>query len=553
MEAASEAPARAPDGRDRTGSDSPATNTAVVTIPRWLFLTGVLVVVAGIVLRFVTRSDLWLDEALSVNIARLPLGDISEALRHDGAPPLFYLLLHGWISVFGTSDVAVRALSGVISVATLAAAWFAGRRLGHPGAPGPLRDDPPRVRAVAALVVVVLSTSPFAIRYATEARMYSLVMFLVTAGYLALRRALERPSLGRLAIVALVIGALLYTQYWTIYLLVVVGAAMLWRAWRAPDLGDRRAARSFIVAMIAGFITFTPWLSNFLYQNAHTGTPWGDGQLPWSAARLALEQFAGGTSQLHGESNVLAVLLLGLAWFGLMGAAIDAHHIDLDLRTQPAVRWESAAAASALLLGLVVAGATDGAFDGRYASMMFPLFAMVVAYGFTIFGSRKAALAVLALFVTLGLAGGVRNVLDNRTQAGQVADVLRAEAKPGDVVAYCPDQLGPGVSRLVEGRGLVQMTFPSGSGPDLVDWVDYVARVGATDGGVFARTILARAGHHTIWYVSNPGYHNVENKCDEIASALNALNAPRPVKPARVLRDGETFFEFEDLREFPAR
>ena len=71
------------------------------------------VVLAGVALRFITRSDLWLDEALSVNIARLPLSQLHTALRHDGAPPLYYLLLHVWTSAFGTTDVAVRALSGV--------------------------------------------------------------------------------------------------------------------------------------------------------------------------------------------------------------------------------------------------------------------------------------------------------------------------------------------------------------------------------------------------------------------------------------------------------
>src|SRR5713101_2100352 len=125
--------------------------------PRWLIALGALVVVAGVVLRFVTRSDLWLDEALTVNISRLPLSDLHEALRHDGAPPLFYLLLHGWISVFGDSDVAVRALAGVFSVATLPVIWFAGRRLGRPGAPGPIAADPPRARLVAGLSVIVLA------------------------------------------------------------------------------------------------------------------------------------------------------------------------------------------------------------------------------------------------------------------------------------------------------------------------------------------------------------------------------------------------------------
>ena len=56
-----------------------------------------LAIAAGLLLRFWTRSGLWLDEALTVNIARLPLHDIPDALKHDGAPPLYYYLLHFWM------------------------------------------------------------------------------------------------------------------------------------------------------------------------------------------------------------------------------------------------------------------------------------------------------------------------------------------------------------------------------------------------------------------------------------------------------------------------
>jgi len=87
----------------------------------------VLVVALGCILRFSTGSQLWLDEALTVEIARRPVGAMLNALRHDGAPPLYYLLLHAWIGVFGDGDVAVRALSGAISVATLPVAWPARR------------------------------------------------------------------------------------------------------------------------------------------------------------------------------------------------------------------------------------------------------------------------------------------------------------------------------------------------------------------------------------------------------------------------------------------
>ena len=67
--------------------------------------------VGGLFFYFYTRSDLWLDEALSVNIARLPLVDLHEALRHDGAPPLYYVLLHFW-----TARLRHRRRRGAVAV-----------------------------------------------------------------------------------------------------------------------------------------------------------------------------------------------------------------------------------------------------------------------------------------------------------------------------------------------------------------------------------------------------------------------------------------------------
>src|SRR3954453_11907363 len=87
--------------------------------------TGAAVVVLAIslVARFVAPPALWLDEAQSVAIARLPVPGLLAALRQDGSPPLYYLLLHYWMEGFGSGAVAVRGLSGVISVLTLPLIW----------------------------------------------------------------------------------------------------------------------------------------------------------------------------------------------------------------------------------------------------------------------------------------------------------------------------------------------------------------------------------------------------------------------------------------------
>ena len=71
----------------------------------------------------------WIDEGLSVGIADRPLSDIPAALRLDGSPPLYYALLHVWMSVFGSTEEATHALSLVCAVLAVQAAWGAARGL----------------------------------------------------------------------------------------------------------------------------------------------------------------------------------------------------------------------------------------------------------------------------------------------------------------------------------------------------------------------------------------------------------------------------------------
>jgi mannosyltransferase len=148
--------------------------------------------------------------------------------------------------------------------------------------------------------------------------------------------------------------------------------------------------------------------------------------------------------------------------------------------------------------------------------------------------------------VLLGLAGGVRNVVTQRTQAGEVAAVLRREAKPGDLVVYCPDQVAPSVHRLAP-AGLDEVVYPSFAGPALVDWVDYKQRLAAADPAAFAREALARAGSRTLWFVSAPGYTTHTGICEGISDAFAAA---RP-RLQRTLSDNK-IFEKPALQMFPA-
>ena len=483
----------------------------------------VLAVVIGLVLRFWTRSDLWLDEALTVDIARQPLHDLPSYLRKDGAPPLFYALLHVWMGFFGTSDVAVRSLPGVFGVITVPLAWLAGKRLAGPKA------------AWAAMLLVV--TSPFAVRYDTETRMYSLVALLTVLGFLALDRALRSPRPGNLVAVGAVSGLLLYTHYWSIYLLVTVLLWLAFEAWWGRPAW-RHGARSALVATLVGCLTFLPWLPTFVFQSQHTGTPWAT-PATFAAMVSAVASFAGGSTS---QGRALALLFFALVGLGLFGLATDRLHIDLDIRTRPLGRPLAVVVTGTLLAAIIGGLATNSAFDARYASVVFIPLILMVALGMTVFRDRHVRIGMLALAVVLGVAASVPNVVTNRTQAGEVARAIAAGGQPGDVVAYCPDQLGPAVDRLLPVGRYEQVTFPRGTGPEFIDWVDYAAAVRAASPLAFAQHLEAMAvGGRQIYMVWSPGYESYGVKCEGIVQTLQAF--PGYHATELVVGDPDSFYQ----------
>jgi uncharacterized membrane protein len=463
------------------------------------------VIALGVAVRFVAASHLWLDEALSVNIAALPLGEIPEALRRDGAPPLYYLLLHGWTSLWGTGELAVRSLSGLFSVAALPLVWLAGRRLAG--------------RRMAWTAVVLLAANPFAARYATEARMYSLLVVLVLAGHLALDRVLEGRG-GRSAhmVLGLATGLALLTHYWSFYLVAVVASALAVRARRGRG-DERRTALRALRSMALGGLLFLPWLPSFLYQLAHTGTPWGrPGTL--RAPFDTITHFAGG---YWDPGIVLGLLFFGLILLGVFGRAVTGRQIVLDLRPHPPGRRLAVAAFGTLVVAVVAGQVGDSAFAVRYASVVFPFVLLLVALGVEAFADRRVHAGIVTVAVVLGLWATAPNVFGERTSAARVAAVLAEQGEPGDVVAYCPDQLGPSVSRLLP-DGLVQLTFPRATPPQFVDWSDYERVNRAASTADFARTLVDLAGpERDIWVVWAPGYRTFGTKCQNLVDQLDDL------------------------------
>lgn len=145
---------------------------------------------------FLTQS-VWRDEAFSYLLAQQSIWQILINTAKDFSPPLYYLLLHFWMMMFGSSEIAMRSISLIFFYATIYV-------VDH------ILIDVLKIKTKWRYAYLLLfAINPFLIYFASEARMYTMSVFFVSVswyGYLS----------GKKKIHAISSALCLYTHYFTI-------------------------------------------------------------------------------------------------------------------------------------------------------------------------------------------------------------------------------------------------------------------------------------------------------------------------------------------------
>ena len=205
----------------------------------WIVLTTLLAF--GLRLIWLGRPSLWYDEAFSQVVAQVDWPTFWSALLADAVhPPGYYLLLRGAVRLWGDSEFGLRwpsVLAGTLAVPLLGRL---GRILGSQG------------WGLAAGLWLALS--PFAIWYAQEARMYSLLLCLTLGSAYAFWRLLKQPNWKRWGGVA-AISAISFTIHYFAFIFSLVQFAYLALNLRRTH----QALRWWALAQVVAVIPFLPW------------------------------------------------------------------------------------------------------------------------------------------------------------------------------------------------------------------------------------------------------------------------------------------------------
>jgi mannosyltransferase len=154
----------------RTGAALPAISVALLTLVVGGFRAG--------------NRQLWDDEYATWYASTLNWPDFVRLIGHiDFVLAPYYVFMHGWMSVFGDSPLAMRAPSVLAMAASAGLLTVVGRRLFSTG--------------VGLLAGLLFAAVPSVSRYAQEARPYALAMLFAVLTTLLLLRAMERPTWPR--------------------------------------------------------------------------------------------------------------------------------------------------------------------------------------------------------------------------------------------------------------------------------------------------------------------------------------------------------------------
>lgn len=189
------------------------------SIETWLtVLTLIAFVVRAVHL---TSTDIAGDEPFSIFMSQFDVPYIISYLWSGNNPPLFEVLLHYYIGIFGKSEVSLRLLPTIFSSLTVVPLFLSGTRFFS--------------RSVGFIASALLIFSTHQIRFAHEVRVYSLFSLLTAWSiYFFLSLSKDPARLGSWIRLFLVNSVLLYLHYLSIYVVVaqfVLALLFLPREW----------------------------------------------------------------------------------------------------------------------------------------------------------------------------------------------------------------------------------------------------------------------------------------------------------------------------------
>ena len=334
-----------------------------------------LIMSAALVLRllYLGRKSLWLDETASVEMARMDwpsfVHELAHAELHHGANmTLYHLLLRRWV-LLGDSEWLLRSLSVIFSLATLPVLYALGTRLFG--------------RRVGLVSALLLAVNAFHVKYAQEARSYSLLVLLLTVASWLFVESIEKSRVQHWVGYVLTSVLALYSHFFAAFVVLAHWVSLLF-------VRDRKVPWTALAASTLAIGLLVLPLALYILRVGSDPLEWV--QPPGAGAmRGVLFAFAGGSD---GAGWLFLVACLG---------GVVAHRTWLSGAAR-AESWYLGFVVAWLLVPLLTVLALSRIqpmFVDRYLIICLPAFILLAALGLSSISNPRVFAVALAVMMVV--------------------------------------------------------------------------------------------------------------------------------------------------------
>ncbi len=188
--------------------------------------------------------EFWYDEAFTGILVRQPWKEMIQMIKSDIHPPLYYILLKAWSTIFGYGAFALRAFSISANIAHLGIFYIFLKKY--------CID-----KKFALIAAMLFAINPFLIAYSAEARMYSLFALLYFCAFYFFIKAMHEKKNMYWIFFSILYALCLYTHY-----MAIVGILPFF-IYIIIEKNRLKNATKCIASFFGIFFLYYPWLTTF--------------------------------------------------------------------------------------------------------------------------------------------------------------------------------------------------------------------------------------------------------------------------------------------------
>ncbi len=393
-------------------------------------LTLLAIFFLGVFLRIYHLGDesIWLDEAFSIKLASSSLFGIIEGSAEDPHPPLYYILLHYWINLFGNSEFSTRFLSVVFGFLSILMSYKVGSLIFD--------------KETGVLSALILALSTFHIHYSQEARMYSLMTLLTLLSVYFFIRLLRGRSILVSTGYLLSSILLIYTHIYGLFIIMAQNIYVFTLFLLSKEHYELNYKR-WITLQILLIVLFSPWIKILINQMLMVQS---DFWIPAPPVTKLIGPFI-----TYSGSKPLFLLFLMLSIFSVVGykklgvnadwkvlfRSIKGFRLDFGSSSVAGVYLILLWILTPIILPFIISRVSTPVYITRYtigASVAFYLLAAKGVRDINHENFKSAVIALIIVLSSLNIWGYYHSV--NKEQWRDIANYLDSSAGVEDLVLF---------------------------------------------------------------------------------------------------------------------